>query len=107
MLRRPHRIVLLLALTGLTLVAACTAPPPYRPYTTIQSPARFRPHQTTVRCGPEREALSGAQKSALFQDFDSWQRAHQDPADPAPRSLPPPGPEQRAAALQACRARSS
>lgn len=107
--RRLQRTAMLLAATGASLLTACTAPPPpFLPYTAVP-PIHARPHprQTTARCGPDRQALNDAQKAALFQDFDTWQRAHHDPADPAPRPLPPPGPEQRTAALQACRAKSS
>ena len=109
MLRYTKRLAPLLCAAVASLLAACVAPPPPRPYVTLQPPphARSRPHPATPACEPGR-TLSEAQKAALFQDFDSWQRTRSTPNDPAAqRPIPPPGPEQRTASLHACRARSS
>ena len=100
---------MLTAAAGASLLAACTAPPPpFRPHAAMPpAQSRSHPRQAVARCGPGHEAISDATKSALFQDFDTWQRARQDPEAQQPRPLPPPGPEQRTAAVQACRAKSS
>lgn len=99
---------MLTATMGVSLLAACVAPPPPRPYAAYAAQAPARPHQRTVaRCAPDRQAITDARKAALFQDFDAWQREHHDPADQAPHPLPAPGPEQRTTAVQACRAKPS
>lgn len=108
MLRHTRRLAIPLGAAAASLLAACTAAPPPRPYVVLQPPPRThpRPHPATAACEPGR-TLSEAQKAALFHDFDAWQRTQAAPNDTAARPLPPPGPEQRTAALHACRARSS
>lgn len=95
---------------GLALAAsACVAPrytvgpPGYQ--SSAHRPLRARPRAPAPipQCAPaSRPTLSEAEKSRLFNDFDSWKEQRSGPTT-ASAPVPPPAPDRRRAAAPACR----
>ena len=95
---------------GLLLaMAACVAPPPpivlHPPVAARRlAPARARETTHTPRCErPARPALTEAEKTRLFDEFDGWEGDRRAPGATAGAPLPPPAPARNRAAPPGCR----